>query len=142
MEKPIQIFVIGRLGELIKKMVELELIIESGPKQEVAILELAAYTQVMAAWPIENPATLSILFADFRIALRKLQAANECFEKAVEDNNLINLCIQGKAYLRARNALKAKIKSLNAMGRYVGNVPLMNMTLQFEQEKENGNESS
>lgn len=135
MSNPIQVFVIGRYGELLKKCFELEQQLEANPKDEVAILELAAYAQVVETWPVENPDTVHIMVADFQIALCNYAEASKDFEASVHSKNHLRLEIDCCTYLASRDKVKLKMKELNAVGRYVGNVPMFSIDLQIEQEQ-------
>jgi len=123
----VRVYVIGRLGELVKKIIELELLVEEDSKNEIAILELASYYEVLEAWPLEKPEDRSVLLMDFRLAFRKYALASDEFMTSVASKNTHRLEIDSLAYLKAREIVKSKMKALNAVGRFVGNIPILTM---------------
>jgi hypothetical protein len=124
----ISVLVIGRLGELVKKVFELEDLIEADPKNDVAILQLATYSEIMEQWPVDDVSIMPILLTDFRMAFNRYRDAGLVLEEDVAFRNESRLGLDVCSYLSSKNNLKEKIAKLNNMGRYVGNVPIMKLT--------------
>lgn len=116
------VLVIGRLGELVKKIVELEAQIRD-TQDKSAMIELTAYNQVLAVWPVEDELAKDVCIADFRILFSRFSEAWEDFQITALTQNPHRLGMDSLDYVQAKNRLAEKLKTLNALGRFVGDIP-------------------
>lgn len=120
-----KVLVIGRLGELVKKIYELELLIASEEKNETAAIEIAAYSSVLEAWPVEDVNAAKICIADLHLSLDKLAAKSRYLDEVLSGGTEAAIVLACAQYVQTRETVKRKIAYLNALGRWIGNVPML-----------------
>lgn len=116
---PIRVLVLGKLGELVKKIYELEFIISVRPNH-ITASELASYNMVLAAWPVDNSDDVRTLITVFKIQLDKFHRIERDFGLAVNKKNELEVLQSSREYITALNDVRASMKKLNSMGKHVG----------------------
>jgi hypothetical protein len=115
-----KVIVIGKLGEVIKKIVETEMLIEKNPKARVLLVELASYYKVLKAWPIENQQELDMHMSMFRYSLQLYLELEEELIKVNAGYVLEDVCSTVDRYLKAKKDARMRLKQLNSLGRFIG----------------------
>lgn len=115
----VRVLVIGKLGELVKKIYELEYIIARRPNA-VAAVELASYNLVLAAWPVDNVEDTHLSIANFKLQLDKFHSLEKEFALAVASKNELRVTAISAEYLTALDVVKATMKHINALGKHIG----------------------
>lgn len=122
-----QVIVIGRLGELVKKICELEFQLET-EHDEVFALELAGYHSVLDSWPVEDKPRTDLLVSMLRISVRHYIECENALRLSLDGDSASILALSAVQYLQQKDEIRNFMRELNALGRFVGNIP----TLQIE----------
>jgi hypothetical protein len=116
---PIRVLVLGKLGELVKKIYELEYVLSYRPNP-ITAAELASYNLVLAAWPVDDKEDVRVLITAFKLELDKFHLAERDFESAIRRKNEIEVCQISAEYARRLSDVRASMKRLNTMGKHIG----------------------
>lgn len=120
-----KIFICGRLGDVVKKIIESEEALTVDPKNEFIIVELAAYQQVLSMWPVleKDKAELSQQIDILKFNIKNLVEK----EKALREHNAVALwdVVAKNKYLSALDDTRASIAIINRIGMYAGLSPML-----------------
>lgn len=118
-----KLFVVGKLGEIVKKICDLEYILKDNPTNTLLIAELAAYQQVLNIWPVleKNELDQSVDVLKFRLAYLREKEAD-----LREENSVLLYDVMAKnRYLLALDAARDMVAHINSLGMYIGELPLL-----------------
>lgn len=71
------LIVLGRLGDLAKKMIELDMQLEVDAKNSGLKVEVDAHTQVVMSWPCQDRFSVDVQITTLKLLMQKLVAAEE-----------------------------------------------------------------
>jgi len=69
------VVVIGSLGELVKKIVELQIRITEDPSNREAMLEEASLQQLLGEWPVSDKDKADLLYLGMKMSITKHKAS-------------------------------------------------------------------
>lgn len=117
------IFVCGKLGEVIKKVVELENAIKNSTGNVVLVAELAAYNEILQLWPVSNKDELDHSVDIFRFCLANLKEK----EKELREQHSVSMydMMAKNKYLQALDETRANMSYINELGMYAGSSPVL-----------------
>lgn len=115
-----KVIVIGKLGELAKKIVELEMLIQENPRAKMLLVELASYQRVYQAWPVLEREDLETQMTVFRYELAKLSQLEKDLRYAYEHGTSIDVCMMVPPYLKSLAFAREKLYQINALGKFMG----------------------
>jgi hypothetical protein len=121
----INCFVVGKLGEIVKKVFELEDALRQFPKNSIFIAELASYSQLLEIWPIQEPMQVHLAMHNFKAALAKLQQVEKMLRDATEHKDQSYIGIALPQYLKSLDACRESLTLLNDLGKHIGTSPWM-----------------
>jgi hypothetical protein len=120
-----KLFIVGKLGEIIKKVIELEWIIKENLEQSIIVAELAAYQEVLNMWPVleEDKAELTQSVDLFRWHLANLKVK----EQVLRDDNNVKLyeVMSKNNYLKALDTVRYDLAKINKIGEHIGPSPML-----------------
>lgn len=118
-----KIFVIGKLGEIVKKVIELEWLISDNPTNTLLIAEFTAYQQVLQMWPVTDKKELEQQVDIFKFCIANLRER----ETALREQNSVALydVIAKNNYLKALDETRACMANISELGQYSGTSPLL-----------------
>lgn len=119
-----RLFVVGKLGELIKKVIELEDLIKEHPTS-ILITELAQYQELLKAWPVRDDVLVHRAVDIFRFNIAKLKQYEKELRIAVADGWGFELCL--KEYLNYLDNVRSDLSTLNEIGMFIGPSPFMEL---------------
>lgn len=126
-----KILVISTLGEVVKKIYELERVLEKEQSAEL-ITSLASLNQIKNSWPVENEDTVIRQISILIRCLDKYQAAEEELMKLSTEMSSNYIVQVVTYYLQQKTLVKDAITQLNYNGRFTGT--------QFEIEDSNNDD--
>lgn len=129
----VSVIVLGSLGDLIKKIAELELL-ERNPSRDTTI-QMAAYYAILDQWPVSDKPAAEYLVLAFKLQLAKhiaVEATIQDLAKKITGKigsqewcsataMLNNATIR---YLDSKAQIKQAIILLNSLGKHVGKPPI------------------
>ena len=127
----VKVIVLGTLGELVKKIVELELL-ERTPSRDTTV-QMFAYRKIYEQWPVEDKATVDALLNSFRVQVAKHIAIENTLKVAKVEGTLGSLewvsttaILTGAVlrYLESKKVLQHQLLQLNNLGKHSGLPPI------------------
>jgi len=79
------VVVIGSLGELVKKIVELQIRITEDPSNKEAMLEEASLQQLLGEWPVSDKDKADLLYLGMKMSIAKHKDAERDVRDIVND---------------------------------------------------------
>lgn len=130
---PVSVLVLGTLGDLVKKIIELEML-ERKPSRDTTV-QMYAYGKILEDWPVTDKDQVERLISSFRIqTARHIAIEQSMTELSIKVTGKIGSSswVQSVAtltdatnrYLVSKNILRQVLTQLNSMGRYIGSPPL------------------
>lgn len=118
-----RLFVVGKLGEIVKKVIELENVIKHDPTNTFVLAEYAAYQKVLEMWPVLDKGALVQAVDIFKYNLANLKEK----EKALRENTDLAFydLIAKNRYFTALEDVKASMHHINKLGEYIGSTPIL-----------------
>lgn len=116
---PIRVLVLGKLGELVKKIYELEYVLSFRPNP-ITASELASYNMVLAAWPVSSTDDVRVAITVFKLQLDKFHKVEDHFVKAVKKKSELEVTQCSHEYMVALEEVRTSMKKLNSMGKHIG----------------------
>ncbi len=113
-----KIFVIGKLGELVKKVIEMEGLIADNPSNTLLITELAAYSEILNMCHIQDRKEF-IQLCNISNLIEKEAAMRENTSLQFYDMHAKD------KYLHALDAVRECLAKLNILGQYIGDSPYL-----------------
>jgi hypothetical protein len=119
-----KIFVVGKLGEVIKKVIELEDAIRETPDNVIFIAELAAYNQVLQMWPVLDKDELTQAIDEFRFCLSNLREKETTLRNNEYSHHVLDIQLE-RRYLKALDETRANMAYINELGMHIGASPVL-----------------
>ena len=113
-----QIFVVGKLGEIVKKLIELELVLQDDPANSFVIAEVAAYQQILNMWPVLQKNELMQAVDIFKFNLKHLKEKEECLRN--EQTVILYDILAKSNYFKALDAVRHNLAYINTLGEHIG----------------------
>jgi hypothetical protein len=118
-----KIFICGRLGEVIKKVFELEEAIKESPTNVILVAELAAYNQVLSMWPVLDKKELTQAISIFRFNLVNLKEKEA--ELRIHSSIAFYDIMFKNRYFQALDNARESLAYINELGMYIGDSPML-----------------
>lgn len=119
-----KLFIVGKLGEVIKKVIELEDAITK-TENRILVIELSAYNQVLKMWPISIEVDKLTMAIDvFRFNMAKLKVAEDDLRSSKVG---IDIMFSKNRYMRYLDLVRSDLVALNDIGKHIGPSPLMEL---------------
>ena len=126
------VIVLGTLGDLVKKIVELEML-ERTPSRDTTV-QMAAYYSILDQWPVEDKDIVTSLVQSFRVqAAKHIAIESSMLEqcKKVAEVKFVGststayiLFTIVQRYTVSKKQLRAILEQLNSQGKHFGLPPL------------------
>lgn len=127
----VKVIVLGTLGELVKKIVELELL-ERTPSRDTTV-QMFAYQKIYEQWPVEDKAAVDALFNSFRIQVARHKAIENTMTVVKVEGSIgttewvsSTAILTGAVlrYLDSKKSLQQMMLQLNNLGKHSGLPPI------------------
>lgn len=118
-----RLFVVGKLGEVIKKILELEDLIKDNPKDTILITELTGYNEVVKMWPILDDVFLHTAIQIFKLNIEKMKDAEKEMRVCTHGDPFLHMIV-GR-YTRYLDNVRSDLATLNELGMHIGPSPYM-----------------
>jgi len=115
-----KVIVIGKLGEVAKKIIEIEMLIEKQPNARILLVELASYYKVLDAWPVEDKEVIKSELQIFRYGLELLATYEQELKEASKTGTTIDVCFAVPRYLKGLKEVRERLTKINSLGRFIG----------------------
>lgn len=125
------ILVVGKLGEVIKKVLELEAVLDAHNGNQILLAELAAYQEVLKMWPVENQDIVQATIQVFKLNLAKLKQAEDELCALTRDSVFMFMTIM--EYVKYLNYVRNDMQALNELGMHIGPSPILEVADEVEQ---------
>jgi len=109
-----RVFIVGKLGEVVKKMYELEQAIKEKPNT-ILLTELICYQEILRLWPVEDETQTHMACQTLKLCLMKLQEQEVLLRQY---SNVIDYC-------KALDVVRDQMAFVNKLGKYIGPSPWM-----------------
>jgi hypothetical protein len=118
-----RLFVVGKLGEVIKKIIELEDVLRENPTNQILVAELASYNEVVRMWPIHDDVIMHQAMDIFRLNIEKLKLAEqELRSTGIGDPFMFMVMTK---YFKYLDLVRSDLSTINELGMHVGPSPYM-----------------
>jgi hypothetical protein len=126
-----KVFICGKLGEIVKKIIELEDILKNNPTNTTILAELTAYNQVLAMWPVSDKRAVAQLVDILKLNIYKFRnAEKELREDAGRDASTM---LALASYFKYLDYVKDNMHTLNGLGMWIGESPWLEVPDEVEQ---------
>lgn len=135
-----RLFVVGKLGEVIKKILELEDVLRETPNA-LLVTELKAYNEILTMWPIHDSVVMHQAIQIFKLNIEKLKMAEKELRSSSTSHG--EICkLSTYDYFKYLDAVREDLKVLNELGMHIGPSPFLEVVDAVEQPKDNDSASS
>lgn len=122
-----KIFIVGKLGEVVKKVCELEEVIKENADTSILITELASYQEILKCWPVEDENQVHIAIQVFKMSLASLKQKEQDLITYLNNIYPHHLQMAVAAYVSALNNVREHLQAINELGRFIGSSPWMEL---------------
>lgn len=111
-----RVIVLGTLGDLVKKIVELEV---AELSSRTSAVRISTYYEVLKQWPVTDRPRVDLLAVQFKFCMLRFKSAEERIESDLTDNG-VNTVRSLKEYFLAKKTMRKIIADINSLS-----VPLL-----------------
>lgn len=140
-----QMLILGTLGDLVKKICELETTARM-PSRETAV-QMSTYHKLLEEWPVENKLRTAFLIRRFKLTVVRFKEVEQEMERQIiattsvkfniEDaSSMLVALIVTRSYCNLKKQLREIYNELNTQGSHLG-LPPFTMKGQYESGRNN-----
>lgn len=118
-----RLFVVGKLGEVIKKILELEDLVKDNPKDNILLMELTSYQKILTMWPIQDKQLMDQAVYIFKLNIEKMKIAEHEMRVCSHGDPFLHMVV-GR-YTRYLDNVRSDLATLNELGMHIGPSPFM-----------------